>query len=209
PAAPAAPAAEAGDEPTSAAGMLALAQRLHDEYVNNGKQEGERILHEARTEAERIVREAEEQHNRTLAQLEQERSLLERKIDELRVFERDYRTRLKRYLESLLADVDGSGNISGRADAGPAQFRLSACPDGGGPSGCRRRCVPRKDRHDPAGPAPPDRPAPLAGGGYRRRRPGDQVPGRGPAHPRRGQPAARGPPRPPAHLQPGRRLLPG
>lgn len=122
PAAPAAPAAEAGDEPTSAAGMLALAQRLHDEYVNNGKQEGERILHEARTEAERIVREAEEQHNRTLAQLEQERSLLERKIDELRVFERDYRTRLKSYLESLLADVEGRGNISGRADAGPAQF---------------------------------------------------------------------------------------
>lgn len=127
PAAAAAPApaesvTENADEPTSATGMLALAQRVHDEYVNNGKQEGERILHEARTEADRIVREAEDTHNRTLAQLEQERSLLERKIDELRVFERDYRTRLKSYLESLLSDVEGRGNISGRGDAGSAQF---------------------------------------------------------------------------------------
>ena len=41
---------------------------------------------------------------------EQERSLLERKIDELRVFERDYRTRLKSYLENLLGDLDNRGN---------------------------------------------------------------------------------------------------
>ena len=122
PVAEAAAPAESGDEPTSATGMLALAQRVHDEYVNNGKQEGERILHEARTEAERIVREAEDTHNRTLAQLEQERSLLERKIDELRVFERDYRTRLKSYLESLLSDVEGRGNVSGRGGDSSAQF---------------------------------------------------------------------------------------
>lgn len=111
-AAPAAPETDA-DEPTSATGMLHLAQRLHDEYINNGKQESERMLVEARTEADRIVREAEETHNRTISQLEQERSSLERKIDELRVFERDYRTRLKSYLESLLSDVEGRGNVSG------------------------------------------------------------------------------------------------
>ncbi len=96
-------------QPTSAAGMLALAQKVHDEYVGNGKAEGERIVSEARSEAERLVREAEEEKNRTLGQLEQERSLLERKIDELRVFERDYRTRLKGYLEGLLSDVEGGG----------------------------------------------------------------------------------------------------
>src|SRR5690554_3631803 len=61
-----------GSQPESATGMLALAQRLHDEYVRNGQEEGDRILGEARTEAERIVREAEDKHNRTLAQLEQE-----------------------------------------------------------------------------------------------------------------------------------------
>ncbi|WP_345216110.1 DivIVA domain-containing protein [Georgenia halophila] len=108
--APAMPQAEdedaGGPGPESAAGMLALAQRLHDEYVSNGKAESERLVAEAEAEGARIVKEAEDQHNRTLTQLEQERSLLERKIDELRTFERDYRTRLKSYLESLLANVE-------------------------------------------------------------------------------------------------------
>ncbi len=103
---PATALAAAGEGPESAAGMLALAQRLHDEYVSNGKAESERLIAEAQAEGERIIKEAEDQHNRTLTQLEQERSLLERKIDELRTFERDYRTRLKSYLESLLQNVE-------------------------------------------------------------------------------------------------------
>jgi DivIVA domain-containing protein len=96
-------------EPESATGMLQLAQKLHDDYVRSGQEEGERIIGDAKSQAQRIVREAEETSNRTLAQLEQERSLLERKIDELRVFERDYRTRLKSYLENLLGDLESRG----------------------------------------------------------------------------------------------------
>ncbi len=101
---------EPQSEPQSAASMLALAQKVHDEYVSNGQAEGDRIVGEARANAERMVREAEDQKNRTLGQLEQERALLERKIDELRGFERDYRTRLKSYLEGLLNDVEGRGS---------------------------------------------------------------------------------------------------
>lgn len=97
-----------GDSAQSAAGMLALAQRLHDEYVRNGQDEGERIVTEARQQADSIIKEAEDKYNNTLAQLEKERSLLERKIDELRTFERDYRSRLKSYLEGLLRDVEAS-----------------------------------------------------------------------------------------------------
>ncbi|RMI09001.1 DivIVA domain-containing protein [Cellulomonas triticagri] len=93
-------------EPESATGMLALAQKLHDDYVRSGQEEGDRIVNEAKGQAQRIVREAEETSARTLSELEQERSILERKIDELRVFERDYRTRLKSYLENLLGDLD-------------------------------------------------------------------------------------------------------
>ena len=86
--------------------MLELAQRLHNEHVANGKAEGERIIAEARSTGEQIVREAEDQRNRTLAQLEKERSGLEHKIDELRRFESDYRTRLKSYLQGLLSNVE-------------------------------------------------------------------------------------------------------
>jgi DivIVA domain-containing protein len=101
--------AQRTSEPESATGMLQLAQKLHDEYVRSGQEEGDRIISEAKSQATRIVRDAEETSNRTLSALEQERSLLERKIDELRVFERDYRTRLKSYLENLLGDLDARG----------------------------------------------------------------------------------------------------
>ena len=108
--APVAQQASAG--PESAAGMLALAQRLHDEYVRNGQEEGDRIVAEARANGENLVREAETKRDETLQQLENERTLLERKIDELRNFEREYRSRLKSYLEGLLADVDSRGKVS-------------------------------------------------------------------------------------------------
>ena len=113
-AAAAAAAQPAGDkphaEPESATGMLQLAQKLHDDYVRSGQEEGDRLISEAKSEGSRIVREAEETSHRTLSQLEQERSLLERKIDELRLFERDYRTRLKSFLQNLLGDLDARGS---------------------------------------------------------------------------------------------------
>ncbi|QQM68044.1 DivIVA domain-containing protein [Actinomyces weissii] len=108
-AAPVPAAAGTEQEPAAAKGMLELAQKLHDEHVANGKAEGERIITEARTTGESIIREAEDQRNRTLAQLEKERSGLEHKIDELRRFESDYRTRLKSFLSGLLNTVDGGG----------------------------------------------------------------------------------------------------
>ncbi|HEY5518821.1 MAG TPA: DivIVA domain-containing protein [Cellulomonas sp.] len=113
-------------EPESATGMLALAQKLHDDYVRSGQEEGDRIISDSKTQGSRIVREAEETSHRTLTQLEQERSLLERKIDELRVFERDYRTRLKSYLENLLGDLDNRGS------ALPPHGGQNASADAGG-----------------------------------------------------------------------------
>ena len=112
-------------EPESATGMLALAQKLHDDYVRSGQEEGDRIIADSKSQGARIVQEAEDTSSRTLAQLEQERSLLERKIDELRVFERDYRTRLKSYLEKLLGDLDARGGTASAktTDAGGASVQ--------------------------------------------------------------------------------------
>jgi DivIVA domain-containing protein len=132
----------AAQGPEAAAGMLALAQKLHDEYVRNGEQQRDRILTEAREHASRLMREAEEKQRQTLGSLEQERSLLERKIDELRAFEREYRSRLKSYLEGQLreletkaavvpnrspqpAGVGAGGNQSLRGRAEPGAGRLA------------------------------------------------------------------------------------
>jgi len=104
-------AAGGGQGPEAAAGMLALAQKLHDEYVRNGEQQRDRIVNEAREHAQRLVREAEEKQRQTLGSLEQERSLLERKIDELRAFEREYRSRLKSYLEGQLRELEAKAAV--------------------------------------------------------------------------------------------------
>ena len=108
--APVAAPALAPREPEMATGIIQMAQKLHDDHVRAGQEEGDRLIAEAKSEGNRIVREAEETSSRTLSQLEQERSLLERKIDELRIFERDYRTRLKSYLQNLLGDLDNRGS---------------------------------------------------------------------------------------------------
>lgn len=96
-------------ESEAATGMLALAQQLHDQHVAAGKEEGERIVSEAKAEAERLVTEAQTKHDTIIAQLEDERAQLDRKLSELRDFERDYRARLRSYLETLLGNVENVG----------------------------------------------------------------------------------------------------
>lgn len=107
----AAPATSAEPPSDSATSMLALAQRVHDEYVRDGREESERIIAEARTKGDEIVADAQHQHERILAQLDQERGLLETKINELRGFESDYRKSIREHLQNLLQQVDqGSSN---------------------------------------------------------------------------------------------------
>jgi DivIVA domain-containing protein len=97
-------------EPPSPTGMLAMAQKLHDEYVTSAEEEKERIIAEAKAKAETIVEQAQNDAKSRMAELDHERSDLERKIDDLRRFERDYRSRLTTYLENLLGDLDhGAG----------------------------------------------------------------------------------------------------
>lgn len=109
PATPAPVAASSG--PEAAAGMLALAQKLHDDHVKAGEEQRDKLVAEAKEHAARLVREAEEKQRQTLGALEQERSVLERKIDQLRAFEREYRSRLKSYLESQLRELESSGTV--------------------------------------------------------------------------------------------------
>ncbi|WP_104092384.1 DivIVA domain-containing protein [Arthrobacter sp. GMC3] len=109
-AAPAPVAAASGAE--SAAGVLAMAQRLHDEYVNAGVEQRDKIIAEAQIEASSLVNDAQEKSRKTLGALEQQRSVLERKVEQLRGFERDYRSRLKTYIEGQLRDLDVRGSVA-------------------------------------------------------------------------------------------------
>ncbi|MGO1927350.1 MAG: DivIVA domain-containing protein [Brachybacterium tyrofermentans] len=116
PAPAAAPVSESPDQ--SAAGIIALANRLHDEYVKNGEDERDRLISEANDEHMRIVGEAEEKSRTTLADLETKKAELDKTIEGLRNFERDYRNRLRNYLENQLSDLDSSETQDKQANFG-------------------------------------------------------------------------------------------
>ncbi|WP_323961497.1 DivIVA domain-containing protein [Arthrobacter sp. JZ12] len=102
----------------SAAGVLAMAQKLHDEYVNAGVEQRDKIIAEAQIEASGLVNDAQEKSRKILGALEQQKAVLERKVEQLRSFERDYRSRLKAYIEGQLRDLDSRGSLAAEtADA--------------------------------------------------------------------------------------------
>ena len=108
-----------GSNPT---GMLAMAQKLHDEYVQAGEAERDRIIDEAHASADQIRERADGEAKSRMDELAGERADLEGRIDDLRRFERDYRSRLKAYLENLLGDLDHAGVAGAAAVAGVQDF---------------------------------------------------------------------------------------
>jgi DivIVA domain-containing protein len=112
PAAAPAPAAGSTVSAESAAGLLAMAQQMHDRHVADGQSQKDKIIAEAQIEASSLVNDAQEKSRKILGALEQQRSVLERKVEQLRGFERDYRSRLKAYIEGQLRDLDARGSVA-------------------------------------------------------------------------------------------------
>lgn len=109
-------AAATDPNPPSATTMLSMAQRLHDDYVQAGEAERDRIIDEGKAKAETIVEQAEKDARGRMQSLDAERADLERRIDDLRRFERDYRGHLRNYLENLLGDLEHNA-AKGTVDA--------------------------------------------------------------------------------------------
>ncbi|PCC52484.1 DivIVA domain-containing protein [Brevibacterium aurantiacum] len=93
-------------------GLIALAQRVHDEHVAEGERRRDELIRSAETEAKDIVGKAETKRDETLSTLETQKSTLERSIDQLSNFERQYRTRLKSYLNDQLRDLENSTSLA-------------------------------------------------------------------------------------------------
>jgi DivIVA domain-containing protein len=117
PAPVAAPVADAGQgaaAPAAAsAGIIELAQRLHDEHVAEGIAQRDKLIADAQAQAAAIVSEAETKGREEIARLDKERASLENRITELRNFERDYRAQLRGYIEGKLRDLETTGATSG------------------------------------------------------------------------------------------------
>ena len=89
----------------SAAGVLAMAQRVHDEHVAAGEQRRDELISEAEARAEALVAEAEGTRTRTLEELAADKAGLEAEVEQLRGFETDYRSRLTAYIEGQLREI--------------------------------------------------------------------------------------------------------
>ncbi|GAA1811877.1 DivIVA domain-containing protein [Agromyces neolithicus] len=100
------------DEQTSTTNLLQLARRLHEEHVREGVEKRDALIAEGHATAARVVAEAEAKQRQQMGILDQERLSLEKRVDELRAFERDYRQKLKSYIEGQLRELDTAAPVS-------------------------------------------------------------------------------------------------
>jgi DivIVA domain-containing protein len=133
----------------AAARLLEIATRNADQLVDEARSDADKILTDARSEAERLEAEARstsdkvEADARSRAQLldsetterrtalfgalEAERGRLNNEVENLRSFEREYRSRLKSYFTQQLEALEDTHDAAGPEDAGePAPKRLRA-----------------------------------------------------------------------------------
>ncbi len=132
----------AAEASSAAVRLLELATKNADEVVAEARQEAQEIVGSARTEAERLASETKastdaiEQEARTRAQnldaetsskrsellgdMQKEKSRLDGEVENLRAFEREYRSRLKSYFAEQLQALDGvgeGGDLHGAGDS--------------------------------------------------------------------------------------------
>lgn len=125
-AAPVVSATSEADEQASTTNLLQLARRLHEEHVREGAEKRDSLIAEGHATAARVVAESEAKQRAQIGALEKERSTLEAKIDELRTFEREYRAKLKSYIEGQLRDLDASAAQAPSATFGAKSNDVSA-----------------------------------------------------------------------------------
>jgi DivIVA domain-containing protein len=102
------------DARAKADGMVDEARTRAETTLNDARATAEELERQSREKAASLRRDAARKHAEIIGSITQEKSVLEKNVDELRTFEREYRNRLMTYLESQLLELDH------RAPAGTA-----------------------------------------------------------------------------------------
>jgi DivIVA domain-containing protein len=137
---------------------LGRARREADDILTKARRQSEQITSDARARAESLERDAQERHRQAMGSLVQSREELERRVDDLRAFEREYRSRLKAYLEGQLRDLE-----AGAADSGV--FPAVTGPQSPVPAGIGRMEARNGGQPSVTGSYPPP-PEPVSHGGF-------------------------------------------
>lgn len=99
------------DARVKAEGMVSEARTRVETMLDEARTRAETLDRQSGEKAASLERDAARRHTEIIAAHSQEKSTLEKKIDELRALEREYRTRLKTYLQSQLRDLEGCGSV--------------------------------------------------------------------------------------------------
>ena len=89
--------------------LVSEAQNKSDSMVNEATAKAEALERDSRIRADAMDREAQGKYSQVMGQLTEQRTTLEKKIDDLRVYEREYRSRLKSWITDQLSQLDESG----------------------------------------------------------------------------------------------------
>lgn len=100
------------DARTEADEVLRRARTTADEILTKARRQAEQVVSDTRARCESLERDVQERHRVAMGQLVPTREELERRVDDLRTFEREYRSRLLAYLEGQIRDLQ-----AGAADA--------------------------------------------------------------------------------------------
>lgn len=98
-----------------AAGLLAMAQKVHDDYVSQGERTKAELVAEGEKKANQLVVEAEIKREKALSALKEEQANLKSSVESLRGFESRYRTQLQDHLSRQLDDLRHLKSIEAEA----------------------------------------------------------------------------------------------
>jgi len=114
-------------DPSNTNNLLQLARRLHEEHVREGMEKRDALIAEGHATAARVVSEAQQAQQAQLAgieqqkqALEQEKQVLEHKVDELRSFEKEYREKLRAYIQEQLQGLENTNVLTAGSSSEPA-----------------------------------------------------------------------------------------
>lgn len=110
--APAVSTAGDAEAASSANDLLTLARRLHEEHVQEGAAKRDALIAEGHETATRIVSEAETAAKTQLDELEKKKADLQARIAELSTFEKEYREKLRSYINGQLTELDELASVN-------------------------------------------------------------------------------------------------
>jgi DivIVA domain-containing protein len=117
--------------------MLTEAKNNSDTMVADANATAESTVRDSQIKAEALDREAQRKYSEVMTQLTTQRTTLENKIDGLRTYEREYRSRLKNWITDQLHQLDSSDGEAGSEQPvavgqGPGGAESNGAPDQNG-----------------------------------------------------------------------------